>query len=123
MSTPHWKVVTQKNSQWPAIQAATADAPFVVFADETAIGQRGAMKWADLVCRWMNEQMRLGGRWKKPQQADAAFLSAQLTALQLRVRELETENHLLTKHLKQARSSCERARDALVSGMNTPVRY
>jgi hypothetical protein len=116
MKNTHWKVVTQEGGQWPAIQATTADAPFVVFPDATAIGQRGALKWADLLCRWMNEQMRLGNTANRPRQCDP-MLVAKVRAMEAEMRKLNRENHDLCSKLVKARSACASAESALRRGL------
>lgn len=88
----HWKVVTRDG--WPAIQAKGQDAPFIVWANNTALGPKAAQRWAAIVCDWMNEEMRIAVGDQTPKRC--AMLSLKLTIAQAKILVAETEN----KHLK-----------------------
>ena len=90
----HWSVTTQE--EWPAIKAKGQDAPFIVFKGDTALPWKAAQRWAEIVCDWMNEQMRLSNTKNKPRNCDA-MLSLKLKQTEEKLLIAETEN----KHMKE----------------------
>jgi len=90
----HWKVITRDG--WPAIQAKGQDSPFIVWVNNTPLGPKAALRWAGIVCDWMNEQMRLSNTSNKPQKCEAMLL-LKLKEAEKKLLLSETEN----KHLKE----------------------
>lgn len=111
MKKPHWKVV-RTGDDWPAIQAHNATDPFIVFSDQTVVGQRGAVRWADLVCAWMNEQMRLVNAPEKPGNCDAMILK-RLHDSEAELTKLNLENQALHSRFMKLKMAAQRAGDTL----------
>lgn len=107
---PHWKVITRDD--WPAIQAKGQDSPLVVFANDTAQGSRAAHRWAELICAWMNEEMRLGIATNKPRNCDAMLLK-RLHDAERELTKLNLENQDLHSRLMKFKMAGKRATDAL----------
>jgi hypothetical protein len=104
-------------ADWPAIHAHDEAEPFVVMGDATRVGQRGGVRWAKIICDWMNEQMRLGDTANKARRCDP-MLAAKVRELESKVAELATVNADLTKQVSRMKSACANARYALTDGIN-----
>lgn len=100
----HWKVITRDD--WPAIQAKGQDSPLVVFANDTA------HRWAELICAWMNEQMRLGIATNKPRNCDAMLLK-RLHDAERELTKLNLENQDLHSRLMKLKHAGQRATASL----------
>lgn len=106
----HWKVITRDG--WPAIQSKGQDSPFIVWANNTPFGPKAARRWAEIVCDWMNEQMRLSNTSNKPRNCDA-MLSLTLKQTQGKLLLAETENKHLKENLTRSNSGVRAALRAL----------
>ena len=111
MKKPHWKVVMSADD-WPTIQAHDQDAPFVIMGNQTRTGQRGAVNWANLICAWMNEQMRLGDTANKPRHCDPMLL-VRLRKAEAELTKLNLENQDLHSRLMKLKDANRRAAEAL----------
>lgn len=107
----YWDVVRDEND-WPAIQSITSDVPFIRFPNQTSIGERGATRWATIICLWMNEQMRLGFTENEPALCDP-MLSAKVKMLEYDMVKLNSENQRLKDDLDRANEVMSDVRDAL----------
>ncbi len=106
----HWKVITRDD--WPTIQMKGQDTPFILFGNDTVLGSRAAHRWAETVCMWMNEQMRLGNAANKPRNCDAMLLK-RLREAEAELTKLNLENQDLHSRLMKLKQAGARAADAL----------
>jgi hypothetical protein len=109
----YWNVV-RNEKDWPAIQSITGDAPFIGFLDQTSIGERGATRWATIICAWMNEQMRLGFTENEPINCDP-MLAVKVKELEGQLVKMNIENQRLKDDLDRANEVMSNVRDALRS--------
>lgn len=92
----YWSIVDRDG--WPAIQAKRQNSPFILFANDTALGERAAYRWAEVVCDWMNESMRLAVSTERPRNRDV-MLRVQLREAYAELGKLNLENQSLHHRL------------------------
>lgn len=109
--TQHWSVVMNADN-WPTIQMKGQDSPLIIFANDTVLGQRSAVGWANTIAAWMNEQMRLGDTANKPRNCDAMLL-AKLRETEAELHKLNLENQDIHSRFMKAKQANIRAADAL----------
>lgn len=100
----YWKIVFDENA-WPTIQSCREDCPLIIFSNRTVLGQRAALRWAEFICDWMNEQMRLGLATEKRCRCDPMLtrenrkLSDEVTALNFENQRIHGEMMKLKRKL------------------------
>ena len=109
-SDSHWSVVTR--DWWPTIQLKGQDRPFITFENDTVLGSRAACGWAEAICMWMNEQMRLGFTENQPRNCDPMLL-AKLRETEERLSRCVAEN----EDLKRRLSTIERANESAAAAL------
>ena len=105
-----WVVVTR--NEWPAIQMKGQETPFVIFGNDTVLGERAAHRWAEIIAAWMNEQMHLGVVTNKPRNCDAMLLK-RLRDAEAELTRLNLENQDLHSRLMKMKHAGDMAADAL----------
>lgn len=110
MKTKYWKVVADAD-EWPGVQSKGSDEPLILFSNRTVTGQRSAVRWAEIICDWMNEQMRLGLSTEKRRQCDPMLmrenrkLTEELKALNLENQRIHSRMMKLEMALQSVRSA------------------
>lgn len=115
----YWNIVDRDG--WPTIQAKRQDLPFILFANDTALGERVAYKWAEVICDWMNESMRLGLSTEKPRNRDV-MLRVELRKACAEVDKLKTENHNLRLRIGDLNNAHIHAMSELRQAMRKEVK-
>lgn len=106
----HWNIVDRDG--WPTIQAKRQDLPFILFANDTALGERAAYKWAEIICDWMNECMRLGLSTERYRNRDV-MLRVELRKACAEMDKLKIENQSLHHRLMNLNHAHVRAMSEL----------